>query len=289
MNVVINLNKPKNISSQRAVIKVKHLLHAKKAGHAGTLDPMATGVLIVCLNEATKITRFLLDLDKEYIVTMKLGERTTTYDSEGKIIEKREYPVFTEKEISNTLGKFTGCIKQIPPMYSAKKINGQPLYKLARTGINIKRSEKTVHIYSIDLLDLNLPYIELRVTCSKGTYMRTLCDDVGRILDVGAHMVSLMRTRVGNFKIGESASLDDLEFNKNAFHSIDTTISFLDEIILNEDSYIRAMHGMPVYFEKKGLYKSNYIKLKDPRNVLFGIGKIENKSISIERLITSST
>jgi tRNA pseudouridine55 synthase len=288
MNVVINLNKPENISSQKAVIKVKHLLQARKAGHAGTLDPMATGVLIVCLNEATKITRFLLDLDKEYIVTLKLGERTTTYDSDGKIIEKKECPVFTETEISDILSKFIGCIKQIPPMYSAKKINGQHLYKHARTGINIKRSEKTIHIYSIDLLNLNLPYLELKVTCSKGTYIRTLCDDIGRILDVGAHMVSLTRTRVGSFKIEESASLDDIGFNKNAFHSIDTTISFLDEVILDGDSYFRAMHGMPVYFDKEKLYKSNYIKLKDPRNVLFGIGKVEAKSITVERLITLS-
>ncbi|MDH5769559.1 MAG: tRNA pseudouridine(55) synthase TruB, partial [Nitrospirota bacterium] len=204
INVVINLNKPKDVSSQQAVIKVKKFYSARKAGHAGTLDPIATGVLIVCLNEATKITRFLSDLDKEYIVRLKLGERTDTYDITGKIIEKKECPSFQVADISPVLSDFIGEIKQIPPMYSAIKIGGQQLYKLARKGMDIERPGRMITVYGIDLMDFEQPYIDLKISCSKGTYIRTLCDDIGRELGVGAHMVSLERTRVGSFKIEDS-------------------------------------------------------------------------------------
>ncbi|MBM4141723.1 MAG: tRNA pseudouridine(55) synthase TruB, partial [Nitrospira sp.] len=198
MNVVINLNKPKEISSQQAVIKVKKIFAARKAGHAGTLDPIATGVLIVCLNEATKITRFLSDLNKEYIVRLKLGERTDTLDVTGRIIEKKDCLSLNVADISPVLSNFTGQIKQIPPMYSAVKIGGQQLYKLARKGMNVERPERMITIYGIDLINFEQPYLDLNISCSKGTYIRTLCDDIGNDLGVGAHMVSLERTRVGS-------------------------------------------------------------------------------------------
>ena len=144
MNIVINLNKPESISSHRAANDVGRLFAAKKAGHAGTLDPIATGVLIVCLNEATKITRFLSDLDKEYIVRLKLGERTDTYDSTGRILETKDWHSIKETDIHEILKNFIGLIKQTPPMYSAVKIGGQPLYKLARKGIDIERPEREI-------------------------------------------------------------------------------------------------------------------------------------------------
>ncbi len=290
-NLVINLNKPKDISSQKAVTKVKHLFAVGKAGHAGTLDPIATGVLIVCLNEATKITRFISDLDKEYIVRLKLGERTDTYDLTGKIVEKKDYFLIKEADIHNVLNNFTGRIKQTPPMYSAIKIGGQPLYKFARMGMNIDRPQRTINIHKIDLAFFNPPYLDLKISCSKGTYIRTLCDDIGNALGVGAHMVSLERTRIGRFRIEDSASIDKLNCNKDACHSIDSAISHLHEIILDEDSYQKARNGMPLTPLYSPLLRGElkggevqYLRLKDPENKLFGIGRLEDNRIKIERL-----
>jgi len=285
MNIVINLNKPKNISSQQAVIRIKKLFAAKKAGHAGTLDPIATGVLLVCLNEATKITRFLSDLDKEYIVKLKFGERTDTCDSTGRILEKRECLSLKEADIQKVLKNFTGSIKQIPPMYSAIKIKGQPLYKLARRGMEIKRPQREVDIYGIDLISFDQPYLHLKVLCSKGTYIRTLCDDIGRVIDVGAHMVSLERTSVGSFSVKDSASIEELKWREDVRYSIDTAISHIDEIILDEESYYRAKKGMPVIVITESLSINQYVKLKGPKNNLFGIGRLEGNKIKVERLL----
>jgi tRNA pseudouridine55 synthase len=285
MNIVINLNKPPDVSSQQATRKVKQLLAARKAGHAGTLDPMATGVLLVCLNEATKITRFLSDLDKEYVVGMKLGERTDTYDSTGKVIERSGYQSVTETDIRQTLAGFTGFVRQIPPMYSAVKVAGRPLYKLARKGIVISRPERTVTIAGIELLSMNKPYVDLKIVCSKGTYIRTLCDDVGNALGVGAHMVSLVRTRIGSFRVENSLSIEDLANERPSCCSIDSAISHLREVVLDETSYRKARNGAPVEIDNSILFENQYVRLKSPGNELFGVGKLENKTIKIERLL----
>ncbi len=274
------------ISSQQAVIKIKKLFGAKKAGHAGTLDPIATGVLIVCLNKATKISRFLLDLDKEYIVRLKLGERTDTGDFTGKVLEKRNFLALREADINSILKNFIGRIKQIPPMYSAIKVRGQPLYKLARMGMEIERSERTINIYQIDLIHFHQPYIDLKVSCSKGTYIRTLCDDIGKALDVGAHMISLNRIRIGCFRIEDSTSLDELQYNNTAVHSIDSALLHLSEIILNEESYHKAKNGMPVILITANFpIKQKYVRLKGPGNKLFAIGRLEQNKITVERLL----
>ena len=288
MDVVINLNKPRDISSQQAVLKVKQLFHAKKAGHAGTLDPIATGVLITCLNQATKVSRFLSDLDKEYIVGIKLGERTDTGDLTGRILEKKNSLMLEETDIYNLLKNFVGQIKQIPPMYSAIKIQGQPLYKLARLGIEIQRPERLIEIYGIDLIRFDQPYLDLKISCSKGTYIRTLCDDIGKALHVGAHMISLKRTKVGNFRIEDSASLGELKHAKNAVYAMDSAISHLKEIILDEESYQKAKNGMPVITITAILsakHIKHYVRLKGPENNLFAIGKLEQDKITVERLL----
>lgn len=285
VDVVINLNKPKDISSQQAVTKVKKILAARKAGHAGTLDPIATGVLIICLNEATKITRFLVDLDKQYCVRLKLGERTDTYDLTGKVLEKRDCPHFEETDIMRMLRSFTGQIRQVPPMYSAIKVGGQPLYKIARRGIDVKRQERTVTVYGIDLIRLDLPYLDLRVTCSRGTYIRTLCDDIGKALGPGGYMVSLERTKIGNFRIEDAASPEELKEKKAALHSIDEAIAHLDELLLDEESSRRARRGMSVIGITKNFTINQYIRLKDPEENLLGIGRAEKNRIRIERLL----
>lgn len=285
MNVVINLNKPKEISSQQAVIKVKKYFAARKAGHAGTLDPIATGVLIVCLNEATKITRFLSDLNKEYSVRLKFGERTDTFDVTGRIIEKKDCPPLSVADISLVLSHFIGQIKQIPPMYSAIKIGGQQLYKLARKGVDIERPERKITIYRIDLINFEQPYLDLNISCSKGTYIRTLCDDIGNDLGVGAHMVSLERTRVGSFRIEDSVSIEDLKYGKNIWCSIDSAISYLNEIVLDEESYFKVKNGLPIINSYNNIYINQYVRLKNPEHNLFGIGRVESGKIKIERLL----
>jgi tRNA pseudouridine55 synthase len=304
MNSIINLDKPAHITSQQAVVKVKRLLSAKKAGHAGTLDPIATGVLIVCLNEATKITRFLVDLEKEYIAQLKLGERTDTYDSTGKIVEKKDIGVLYAEDIHEVLSRFKGCIQQIPPMYSAVKIGGEPLYKLARKGISIERPERSVHIYQLELLSFHHPYVNVSVTCSKGTYIRTLCEDIGNALGTGAHMTALKRTRVGKFRIEDAVSIAELPDKKNISYSIDEALSHLKEIILDHDSWHKAKNGMPVDIPRNvtgtpfdgankdicdtPLRDSEYVRLKNPAHVLFGIGILGSNSLKVERLFNTS-
>ena len=300
MNIVINLDKPENISSQQAVTRVKRLFSAKKAGHAGTLDPLATGILIVCLDEATKITRFLADLNKEYIVRLKLGERTDTYDSTGRVIDRGDYHFIKEADIYKVLSSFIGHIKQTPPMYSAIKVGGQPLYKLARKGFSVERQEREITVNEMDLLSFDPPYLDLKISCSKGTYIRTICDDIGKVLGSGAHMVSLTRTRVGAFRIEDSVSIEGLINNKDMGCSIDSAILHLQEIILDEESYAKAKNGVSIIcpaiclstplLKGDGKVPENssinqYIRLKSPQHVLFGIGKIENNRIKIERLL----
>jgi len=303
MNIVINLDKPEGISSQQAVTKVKRLFGAKKAGHAGTLDPLATGVLVVCLNEATKITRFLMDLDKEYAVRLKLGESTDTYDSTGRTIEQKDYQGIRESDIRGIMPAFQGRIRQTPPMYSAIKMQGQTLYKLARKGITLDVPEREVTISGIDFITFDPPFLELIISCSKGTYIRSFCNDLGNALGVGAHMTALKRTKVGIFRIEDAVSIEQLTARQTlSFHLIDASISHLKEIILDPESYRKAKNGVPIdspfdYVNDfvsnsnihsshlSGGFKAEYVRLKSPDHVLFGIGKIEDNRIKIERLL----
>lgn len=300
MNVVINLDKPADISSQQAVVKVKKLLGAKKAGHAGTLDPIATGVLLVCLNEATKITRFLADLDKEYIVQMKLGERTDTFDSTGRILETRDFSFIQKVDIEHLLNRYTGTIRQIPPMYSAVKIGGTPLYKLARKGVSVERPGRNVCIYETELLSYNPPHVSMRISCSKGTYIRTLCDDIGNTLGTGAHMTSIIRSRVGNFRLADVVSLAQLVEKKDSFYEMDEVLCHLEEIVLDTDSWQKVKNGVPVNLQRNSSESvvivsrgdlcstspiaSHYVRIKRQDLTLVGIGFIEGDSLRIERL-----
>ncbi len=290
VNVIISLNKPAGITSQQAVTRVKRLLGVRKAGHTGTLDPMATGLLLVCLNEATKISGFLLDMDKRYRARVKLGERTDTYDAEGRITEKKDISSLTGVEIAETVSMFRGRITQKPPMYSAVKIGGERLYKLARKGIEVERPDRTVNIYEIKIEGIDLPYLDLTVSCSKGTYIRTLCDDIGLRLGTGAHLFSLERSGIGPFHIKDAVSLDDLPgVEPNCFYSIDSALSALKDVILNDMDYGKAKHGMRIENSKRyKLINNEFVKLKSPSGKLFGIGiadHSEHDVIKIKRLL----
>jgi tRNA pseudouridine55 synthase len=212
MDGVIIIDKPAGKTSHDVVSEVKKILGVKKAGHTGTLDPMVTGVLPVCLNEATKLAGFLTGEDKEYLATMLLGVKTDTLDIEGKIISQSDNFV-TEEEIRAAMAQMVGTIKQVPPAYSAVKHCGKPLYKWARKGILLEMEPREVKIHSIVIEDISFPRVTFRVVCSKGTYIRTLCSDVGDLLGLGACLYSLRRLKSGYFSEEMAVSLNNYEDN----------------------------------------------------------------------------
>jgi len=295
MDLVICLNKPSGMSSQEAVTNVKRILGIKKAGHAGTLDPMAEGVLLVCTGEATKITRFLMSYEKEYLVEMKLGEETDSYDSDGDIVAVHDASGITRDDMSSVLSSFTGLIKQVPPMYSAIKRGGVPLYKIARRGEKIDREPREVHIYSMELLEYENPRAVLRIVCSKGTYVRSIVHDLGVALSAGAHMTRLERTRIGRFHVDRSAGLSREELIKNAV-TMDEALYDMQEIILTLSAHRKAKNGIPVAISEDNKVNTissayedekDYFKLKSPDGTLFAIGKKTGDEVRIERIVAA--
>ena len=210
MDGALLLDKPLGVSSNFVLQKSKRLLGARKAGHAGTLDPLASGLLIALFGEATKFAGLLLDSEKEYAATLKLGEKTSTADAEGKVLETRAVSV-TGDQIRETLRRFQGEIEQVPPMHSALKRDGVPLYKLARRGESVERVARRVRILELELVAFNSPLADIRVRCSKGTYVRTLAEDIGEALGTGAHLAALRRTGSGRFLVAEAVALEALE------------------------------------------------------------------------------
>jgi tRNA pseudouridine55 synthase len=215
---ILVVDKEKNMTSHDVVDMVRRKFRIKKVGHAGTLDPNATGVLVLLLGKATKLSGEFLNQDKEYIATMKLGEKTSTGDCEGKLVETAEVRA-SEKEIKNVMADFVGEIEQVPPMTSAKRINGKRLYKLARKGVEVDRSAKKVLIKEIEITKMDLPFVLFRVVCSKGTYIRQLAEDIGEKIGCGAHLTELKRTRSGDFSLEQALKLSSLsEMSREALN-----------------------------------------------------------------------
>jgi len=210
VNGVILLDKPYEMSSNSALQKVKRLFFAQKAGHTGALDPLATGMLPICLGEGTKFSQFLLDTDKTYQVTAKLGIRTTTSDADGEVVAEKPVSV-TEEQLLIALDSFRGTTKQIPSMYSALKYQGQPLYKYAREGIEVPRESRDITVFRLDLLRFEGDEVDLDIHVSKGTYIRTIVDDLGELLGCGAHVAHLHRSAVGNYPTDKMVTLPALE------------------------------------------------------------------------------
>ncbi|WP_104513245.1 tRNA pseudouridine(55) synthase TruB [Acinetobacter indicus] len=208
---VFLLNKPLGISSNAALQKVRWLYRAQKAGHTGALDPLASGLLPICLGEATKFSHFLLDSTKRYQTTIQLGHSTTTGDVEGEVLLEAAVPTLNEENILTVLAQFTGDIQQVPPMYSALKKEGRPLYELARKGIEIERDARPISIYALELLGFTDDSITLDVTCSKGTYIRVLGEDIAKALGSYGHLTYLHRIQTGHFDLSPSYTLDYLE------------------------------------------------------------------------------
>ena len=290
MNCIINLNKPKGITSQSAVTRVKRLLGAKKAGHSGTLDPMATGVLLVCIGEATKIMRFLTGRDKRYNARIVLGARTDTQDADGVVVETKMIPELHYNDVTVALRHFIGKISQTPPMYSAIKINGETLYKLARKGIEIQRPARYIEIYDIRVKQVDLPYIDIDVSCSKGTYIRTLCEDIGVRLGTCAHLAALERTEVGGISIDTATSLESIEndpaASSSAMLSVEDVLADIPEITVSDAEYAKALNGVPVSkCECFQIPDRSYVKLMNHDGKMFGIGFIDSNKIAIERIL----
>lgn len=252
---VLLLDKPAGLSSNDALGKAKWLLNAMKAGHTGTLDPFATGLLPLCFGEATKFSQDLLEADKTYETVVHLGVRTTTGDTEGDSIEVRPVDVTCE-QINAVLEKFRGEIDQVPPMYSALKRDGKPLYEYARAGVTLEREARRVTIHSLEFLAYEVPFLSLRVHCSKGTYIRVLGEDIGTALGCGAHLQSLRRTKVGNLTLEHAVTLAKLEAITEESQRlamlapVDALLSTFPAVELSEDLGKRFLHGQRLALSK---------------------------------------
>lgn len=268
LNGIIVINKPKNYTSHDVVAKVKKLLNIKKVGHTGTLDPNATGVLPLLLNSGTKLSKYLIEHDKEYEVTLKLGIRTDTLDGEGKVLEKKEVDrkmLENTKQIEKVLNSFTGKQTQVPPMYSAIKVKGKKLYEYARKGENVEVQPRQIEIYNIELqkVDIKRQEIEFKVQCSKGTYIRTLCEDIATKLGTIGYMKELNRTKVGKFGIEEAITIEKLEeYIENKKYedlniiTMEELLKEKEKIVLNEKNLEMFLNGVKIKIENKtGIYR----------------------------------
>jgi tRNA pseudouridine55 synthase len=247
---VLLLDKPPGMTSNAALQKAKRLLNAAKAGHTGTLDPMATGLLPICFGEATKFAGELLAADKRYAATVRLGVRTDTADAEGRITQTRPVAV-TREQVEAALARFRGDILQVPPMHSALKRDGKPLYEYARQGIELERTPRTVSVHALDLRAFAEDRLEFDVSCSKGTYIRTLAQDIGEVLGCGGHLTALRRTRIGNLDLESAITLDALEaLPAESRHALlqpaDALLAGLPMLGLDEAAAQRFSHGQAV-------------------------------------------
>ncbi len=249
MDGILNVNKPPGQTSFSVVAFVRRLSGERKVGHGGTLDPEASGVLPICLGRATKVARFLTQGNKVYQTQIELGTATDTYDASGKVTWQGDYSTATQQRVETTLASFSGTIEQTPPMYSALKHRGQPLYRLARAGIELPRPRRTVQIFHIELLDFALPLLTVEITCSKGTYIRSLAHDLGLALGCGAHIKSLLRLQSGPFHLSEAVTLPQIEdafrdhYWPELLYPLDTVLLRSMAIIIDQEKEQALMKG----------------------------------------------
>jgi tRNA pseudouridine55 synthase len=291
---ILLLDKPVGRSSNAALQDVKHLFGARKAGHTGSLDPLASGLLPICLGEATKVSGFLLDAAKSYWLRCRLGVSTTTGDAEGEVIETRAVPALTRNGVEAVLARFVGRIEQVPPMYSALKHQGERLYKLARQGIEVERKPREVVIHALTLLELGSDELTLEVRCSKGTYVRTLAEDIGRVLGCGAHVSALRRTALGPFGEASMVTLETLrahaEQGQAALDALllpmDQALADWPEVRLNADSAYFIRQGQPVQVPRAPV--QGWVRIYAEQGFL-GIGEImDDGRVAPRRLLDTS-
>lgn len=274
---ILLLDKPLGRSSNAALQKVRYLFNAKKAGHTGSLDPLATGVLPICFGQASKVTAFLLNSNKSYRCTAQLGMTTTTGDKEGDELALRDVTAFTQDDIEKVLAQYRGAIEQIPPMHSALKHNGQPLYKLARQGIEIERKVRHVTIHELRLIAFTEDTISLDIQCSKGTYIRTLAQDIGETLGFGAHLSMLRRTDVSPFDCSKLYTIEEIEklATNNALAEtllpIDSVLLEFPSLQLNQNEVTLIRNGIKI--AREDTPETDMIRLYSEQDEFLGIGK----------------
>jgi tRNA pseudouridine55 synthase len=278
---IVLLDKPKGLSSNRALQNTKRLFAAAKAGHTGSLDPLATGMLPICFGAATRVSSYLLGANKTYTVSAKLGEATDSGDSEGKPVSQSPVPELTPTIIRSSVESFLGESEQVPPMYSALKHNGQRLYALARQGKSVERAPRTVRISEIVVISYERPILKLAVSCSKGTYIRTLMEDIAILLGTVAHVVDLRRNSVEPFDSAGMISMEDLEsgYESGGVERLDTLLQPVDSplghwprIAVGRELFDRLSHGQAVPAESA--WPKAWVRLYDATDVFFGLGEV---------------
>jgi tRNA pseudouridine55 synthase len=289
---VLLLDKPLGFSSNQALQKVKWLFQAAKAGHTGTLDPLATGVLPICIGEATKFAQYLTDADKTYVAQVKFGVTTTTGDAEGEVLETKPI-AFGEAELVSVLVQFMGEISQVPPMYSALKHEGKALYTYAREGVEIERQARIVHIKKINLISYAKGLAEISVTCSKGTYIRTLAEDIGNQLGCGAHLIALRRTATAGYDISQTISIEALENLTQAQRDqlllpVDSAIEDIPKVVLHTEAAYYLLQGQAVW--QPGKIPDGDLRLYNEQQQFIGLGYLQSDGkIAPKRLLQTKS
>jgi len=287
LNGILLVDKPAGITSAKVVARIKKIFGARKVGHTGTLDPFATGIMVCCINRGTKLARFFLHGNKKYEAVLLLGIETDTQDSTGIVTDTCDNVLFSEIKLQSVFNQFKGTIEQIPPVYSALKCKGTPLYKLARRGNPVQKPARRITIFNIEILRINLPLIHFTVSCSAGTYIRTLCADIGKILGCGGHLKELRRIQSGGFSITEAVKLSEIEnfaLSAKISHriiSMSNALQDMPEHIADKDLAKKIMHGniitkkdlRPVHTETS----EGFIKIVDTNNHLIAVLKDTKK------------
>ncbi|MBS6599688.1 MAG: tRNA pseudouridine(55) synthase TruB [Clostridium sp.] len=290
MNGVLNIFKNKGMTSFDVVSRVRKIAKEKKVGHTGTLDPEAEGVLPVCLGKGTKIIDYIMNSEKGYSVKFKLGIKTTTYDLEGEILEERDTSFLKEEEVKNVINSFKGGYLQVPPMFSALKKNGVRLYELARKGIEVEREGRNITIYNIENINIDLPYVSMDVTCSKGTYIRSLCYDIGEKLNVFATMTDLKRFKTSFFCEEDSININDLkeENIKEKLISIEDALKNYPKIYIEKGYTKLIVNGVRVgdkRFTKDFVENNVLYRVYGEDKEFLGLGKKNEEGFKMEKLL----
>jgi len=292
---VLNINKSSGMTSHDVVDEVRRILGIRKVGHTGTLDPQATGALPICVGNATKIARFLTAADKEYLISMRLGIRTDTLDAEGKVLEeKTEIPQDAEK-VEQAFIQFRGEIKQIPPMFSAKKYQGERLYRLARRGETVDRDPVQVKVYELEMISFEPPFVCFRVFCSKGTYARALCDDIGGVLGCGAHLHNLTRLKSGQFRLEDAIDLlrlQEIQEQGNLAEvllPIEQALTHLPEVRVLPDSSRSILYGASIALQDivtlpTGLLEGATVRVLGVRRKLLSLAELTVDTDQVQNL-----
>lgn len=293
---VLVLDKPAGCTSNEILQRVKRMYGAAKVGHTGSLDPLATGVLPLCFGEATKFSQFLLDADKAYEVRARWGERTTTADADGEVVETCDTSGITREQLEQALDQFRGAIKQVPSMYSALKHQGQPLYKLARQGLEVEREARPVFIHQLSVLDCDNRHFALAVSCSKGTYVRNLVEDIAAAMGNLAHVVELRRTKAGPYDLAQAVTVETLAetITSGGHQALDqlllplgTSADHWPALQLTEGSAYYLRNGNPV--QVPGSPHSGWVKLVGPEQEFIGVGEmLDDGKVAPRRLISGS-